>query len=249
MLTLAPVNPAHFVDLKGKRYVLYAGLLDAAHRSGLRSISTRLVQAPSDANGHTAIVHARATLVDGDDERYLFDGVGDANATNTNRGIALHAIRMAETRAKARALRDALNIGEAAVEELADEAPAQPRPAARPTPAAERGASPLNPSTPEQRARVATLRALLGLEAISAQALSYDQAAHAIRDLEATAAGTEISEAKYANLIGQITRIHAAYGVAVDLPDGAISVAQYEQLIRRLRAIEAQHKQPASVGK
>jgi hypothetical protein len=48
----------------------------------------------------------------------VFTGIGDANPRNVNRNIANHLIRMAETRAKARALRDAFNVGMTAVEEL-----------------------------------------------------------------------------------------------------------------------------------
>lgn len=51
-----------------------------------------------------------------------FDGIGDANPENVNSFIVPHLIRMAETRAKARALRDAVNIGVVWFEELAGEA-------------------------------------------------------------------------------------------------------------------------------
>jgi hypothetical protein len=112
---------------QGKDFVLYAGLLDAAH-GRLLAISTQLLQAPTEGNGQVAIVHARVTLKDGE----AFDGIGDASPANTSRNIAPHAIRMAETRAKARALRDALNIGGmSAVEELGDEEAPAPSPKAK----------------------------------------------------------------------------------------------------------------------
>jgi hypothetical protein len=112
----------HIVLRDGKPFVLYAGLLDLAHRVGLIGIQTTLIQAPASP-GWTAIIHARASKLvpayDGLPERIeCFDGIGDANESNTNRGISVHMIRLAETRAKARALRDLTNIGVTALEEL-----------------------------------------------------------------------------------------------------------------------------------
>lgn len=110
--------PKHFyVERQNKLAALYAGLLDLAHREGIKRIETTLVQPPADANGHTAICAATVELADG----RIFSGIGDANASNVGRMIAMHCIRMAETRAKARALRDALNIGGTAAEEFGTE--------------------------------------------------------------------------------------------------------------------------------
>lgn len=44
-------------------------------------------------------------------QRGAFTGLGDANPRNVNARIAPHFVRMAETRALARALRAALDIG------------------------------------------------------------------------------------------------------------------------------------------
>lgn len=46
-----------------------------------------------------------------------FDGYGDATPKNVSGGIAPHLLRMAETRAKGRALRDAVNA-KTLIEEL-----------------------------------------------------------------------------------------------------------------------------------
>jgi hypothetical protein len=79
------------------------------------------VQAPSAANENTAISHARVTIAGTDGQHRIFTGLGDANPRNTNKMIAAHIVRMSETRAKARALRDALNIKGASFEELGGE--------------------------------------------------------------------------------------------------------------------------------
>jgi hypothetical protein len=130
--TTSHVAREFIINRQGKDHVLYDGLLDLAHRSfTLEYIRTQLLQAPCDANLWTAICFAEVKLSTG-----VFTGIGDANPRNVGKNIADHAIRMAETRAKARALRDGMNIKGAALEELGpeptEEAPHQP-PAVTPT--------------------------------------------------------------------------------------------------------------------
>jgi hypothetical protein len=103
------------VQRDGREFVLYAGLLDLAHQEGLEEITTTLVQIPNEMNGMTAICHATVTTSKG-----RYSGVGDACPTNVTRMMAPHLIRMAETRAKARALRDAVNVGMASIDEVED---------------------------------------------------------------------------------------------------------------------------------
>ena len=110
------------ITRQGKQYVLFAGLLDEAHSRGLNSIDTELVQAPTEENGGVAICKAKVEMEDG----RTFSGIGDASPENVGRNIVPHIIRMAETRAKARALRDAVNVGATALEELADSDDALP---------------------------------------------------------------------------------------------------------------------------
>ena len=117
---------------QGKQYVLYQGLLDEAHARGLKGIDTDLVQVPTPENGNVAVVKATVEMEDG----RTFAGIGDASPENVGRGIVPHIIRMAETRAKARALRDAVNVGATALEELSDgdDAPSPPAPTGPPQP-------------------------------------------------------------------------------------------------------------------
>jgi hypothetical protein len=105
------------IQRNGKIFVLYAGLLDLAHERGLRDIRVELVQAPSAENSFVAIAKAIVTVAH-NDTFAIFEEIGDASAANTSKAIAPHIIRMAATRAKARALRDAMNIGVTALEEL-----------------------------------------------------------------------------------------------------------------------------------
>lgn len=104
------------ITRQGKQYVLFAGLLDEAHDRGLRGIDTELVQVPTPENGNVAVCKATVEMEDG----RTFSGIGDASPENVGRNIVPHIIRMAETRAKARALRDAVNVGATALEELSD---------------------------------------------------------------------------------------------------------------------------------
>jgi len=96
-----------------KEVVTYPGLLSKAHEEGLSQIGTTLLQTPTDENGRTAIAKAVVETSKGH-----FEALGDASPENVNSFIVPHLIRMAETRAKARALRDAVNIGIVSFEEL-----------------------------------------------------------------------------------------------------------------------------------
>ena len=104
------VNRKHVVQLQGKDFITYDGLLDMAHQMGLVSIETELVD--KDPYIFRAIAKTEAQT---------FTGYGDADNNNVNSMIAKHKIRMAETRAKARALRDLTNVGMCSVEEMGGE--------------------------------------------------------------------------------------------------------------------------------
>ena len=103
-------------SIEGKDFVLYSGLLDLAHQKGLLKIEVDPLQFPTKENGYFAICKATATSKFGE----MFVDVGDANPLNCNAKVAKHLLRMASTRAKARALRDYDDIGMTCLEELGD---------------------------------------------------------------------------------------------------------------------------------
>lgn len=105
----------YIIERQGKSFVLYQGLLDEAHSQGLKSIHTELIQIPTKENGETAICRAVVET-----ERGVFSGLGDASPSNVSQNMQSVILRLSETRAKARALRDAVNVGVAALEELGE---------------------------------------------------------------------------------------------------------------------------------
>lgn len=108
------IKPEFIETIDGQDFVTYRGLLDLAHQAGLIRIEVNVLQYPTADNDQTAIVQAEAETETG----RLFIDVGDANPANCNARVSRHLIRMASTRAKARALRDLTNVGMTALEEL-----------------------------------------------------------------------------------------------------------------------------------
>jgi len=119
------IGEEHIITIEGKPYVRYAGLLEAAHRAGLKDLQVKLIQSPSRDNGYTAVCEATAVIKTRSREKTYIE-IGDANpASIGDPRLSVHAIRIAATRAKARALRDALRISICSVEELALGGPQQ----------------------------------------------------------------------------------------------------------------------------
>ena len=110
------INEKFIMNIKGKDFVLYSGLLDLAHQKGIKSIHVEPVQYPTKDNGMEAICKSVVISSDGQE----FTEIGDANPRNVNSMIREHILRMSATRAKARALRDMSNIGMTCLEELGD---------------------------------------------------------------------------------------------------------------------------------
>ncbi len=103
----------YIVNVQGKDFITFPGLLAEAHAQGLVDIKTDLL----NQDMKSPIMRATVTLnVDG--KIKTFTGFGDANENNVAKKVAGALIRMCETRAIARALRFACNIDMAALEEL-----------------------------------------------------------------------------------------------------------------------------------
>jgi hypothetical protein len=104
------------IEIDGNQFVKYAGLLDYAHQIGISSVDVEPLQLPTKDNGNFAICRASVVSKVGES----FTDIGDANPTNCNAKVGKHLLRLASTRAIARALRSFTNVGLTALEELAD---------------------------------------------------------------------------------------------------------------------------------
>jgi hypothetical protein len=102
----------HIVTIHGQPFVRYAGLLALAHQHELQSLVVELISVSPEL----AVARATATFQNG----MVFTEIGDATPENISARVRPHFIRMAATRAKTRALRDALGIDLCSFEELAD---------------------------------------------------------------------------------------------------------------------------------
>lgn len=127
---MAEIRKEFLVERQGRVFALLAGLLDAAHADGLKSIETQLLQIGDEVNNQTWLFRATVTT-----DRGTFSAHGDANPANVSRQMLSVLPRMAESRAIARALRWAVNASVVALEELADDehaeaahAPSLPKP-------------------------------------------------------------------------------------------------------------------------
>ncbi len=88
--------------------------MDLAHQRGLLKIEVEAIQYPTKENEYFAICKAVAQSSSGE----TFTDVGDCSPVNCSSRVSKHVLRMASTRAKARALRDLTNIGMTCLEEL-----------------------------------------------------------------------------------------------------------------------------------
>lgn len=109
-VTDAELLAPYVVQIHGRPFVKYAGLLYLAHQRGLMKLEARL----ASVTDTVALAEATATFADG----RVFSEAADATPKNTSAQVAMHFPRCALTRAKSRALKDALGITMVALEEL-----------------------------------------------------------------------------------------------------------------------------------
>lgn len=64
-MQLSKIDPKFIINLRGKEFVAYDGLLDLAHQLKLKSIETELIQIPDDSNNNNCIVKAVVMTEDG----------------------------------------------------------------------------------------------------------------------------------------------------------------------------------------
>lgn len=115
----------YVMNLQGKDFMTYNGLIELAKEKGLKELKVDIIQFPNASNYDTAIAQATAVgyeVVNGENVEVTYIEVGDANASNCNKMVGKHYIRMAATRAKGRALRDFLGIDMVMSEELGGDA-------------------------------------------------------------------------------------------------------------------------------
>jgi predicted nucleic acid-binding Zn finger protein len=104
------------IEIEGREFVKYPGLLDLGHQKGILKIDVDPLQYPTKDNGQFAICKAAVVSRTGE----MFTDVGDACPDNCSSKVKKHLLRMASTRAIARALRSYTNIGMTCLEELAE---------------------------------------------------------------------------------------------------------------------------------
>ncbi len=121
----------HVIRLQGKEYILFPGLLAAAHDTGcFAGVEVRKLQDPNEDNSYRVIFEATVSMLVRDSGGNFVAGPGggpflatytaqgDASPKDVSRNLVPSLLRMGETRAVARALRFATASEYTALEEL-----------------------------------------------------------------------------------------------------------------------------------
>ena len=109
------------IDIKGKSFMTYEGLLKKAHTKGHFSMIITESFVSEDMTKAWCKVRLTAPTDGSYSNLQTFDGFGSSTPENTGAMTQTHPVEMAHTRAKGRALRDYLNIGQTMAEELKDQ--------------------------------------------------------------------------------------------------------------------------------
>lgn len=107
---------------KGQRAYTFESVRNVAQQHGFCGNDLNIFQSPSKENENVAIVLAKIYMLEPDGKVRSYTGLGDASPANLTKQTSKAIPRMAETRAMARAFRNALQIGEAVYEEFDVEA-------------------------------------------------------------------------------------------------------------------------------
>lgn len=107
------------VKIQGKDYMTYRGLLNKAHEKK-EEFSMKITDSFVNEDMTMAWCKIRLTAKPKGHSERIFDGFGSSTPANTRTMTQSHPVEMAHTRAKGRALRDYLNIGQVMAEELAE---------------------------------------------------------------------------------------------------------------------------------
>jgi hypothetical protein len=109
------IKKDYIVNLKGKNFITFAGLLSMAHENGL----TSLTSTPVFEDHEKGIYIFRAVAI-GNRGDYVvrFEDEGDAMPYNVGKMIKPHIRRMASTRAMARVLRLYNGVGMCSLSEI-----------------------------------------------------------------------------------------------------------------------------------
>lgn len=111
--TLPELDDQFTEPLQGSDHVTHEGLIDMAHRDGLALTFTEPVSMPEEATKDDPIVFRAIVATN----RGVFTAYGDSYSGDTQVSAI---VRMAETRALSRALRQAVNVGAATAPEMPD---------------------------------------------------------------------------------------------------------------------------------
>lgn len=220
---------------QGKEFVLFGGLVHAAHMKGLSGIDTELLQAPTPENGNRAIFKATAVLGTAGQSRG-FTAHGDATPGDVGKMVAPHFIRMSETRAISRALRMAVNVASlTALEELGDDGPPQPEPRRRPDPEPEPepASTARVVASPEQLARLRQLLDQAGVQTPIPPTITAAQAQAKIREYEARLDESVTDEQRERLLtLFQALRINGTVPANLGRIDAQAQIAKLEERLK-----------------